>query len=132
MVAYLESYAAGSRSNRGSMSPCAACPSPTDGFVVETARAVHRARAVVMATGYNRVPNPDRPPGAERYQGQLLHAASYRNAEPFVGKNVLVVGAGNTGAEIALELAERGAKPTLAVRNRSTSCRANSSACRPR
>ena len=87
-----------------------------DVFVVETARAAHRARAVVMATGYNRVPNPDRPPGAERFQGQLLHAASYRNAEPFAGKNVLVVGAGNTGAEIALELAERGAKPTLAVR----------------
>lgn len=85
-------------------------------FLVETARAAHRARAVVMATGYNRVPNPDRPPGAERFQGQLLHAASYRNAEPFAGKSVLVVGAGNTGAEIALELAERGAKPTLAVR----------------
>jgi len=85
-------------------------------FVVETAHAAHRARAVVMATGYNRVPNPERPPGAERFQGQLLHAASYRNAEPFAGKNVLVVGAGNTGAEIALELAERGAKPTLAVR----------------
>jgi hypothetical protein len=71
---------------------------------------------VVVATGYNRVPNPDRPPGAEEFRGQLLHAASYRNAAPFVGQSVLVVGAGNTGAEIALELAERGAKPTLAVR----------------
>jgi cation diffusion facilitator CzcD-associated flavoprotein CzcO len=85
-------------------------------FVVETARASHRARAVVMATGYNRIPNPERPPGAERFQGQVLHAADYRNAEPFVGKSVLVVGVGNTGAEIALELAERGARPTLAVR----------------
>ena len=85
-------------------------------LVVETAGAVHRARAVVIATGYNRVPNPERPPGAERFEGQLLHAAQYRNAAPFVGKSVLVVGAGNTGAEIALELAERGARPTLAVR----------------
>ena len=117
MVAYLEAYAAGFAIQPRFDEPVRRVSVADDGFVVETARAVHRARAVVMATGYNRVPNPDRPPDAERYQGQLLHAASYRNAEPFVGKNVLVVGAGNTGAEIALELAERGAKPTLAVRN---------------
>ena len=86
------------------------------GFSVESTRAVYRARAVVVATGYNRVPNPERPPAAEQFRGQLLHAASYRNAESFVGKRVLVVGAGNTGAEIALDLAERGAKTTLAVR----------------
>jgi cation diffusion facilitator CzcD-associated flavoprotein CzcO len=117
MVAYLEAYAAGFAIQPRFDEPVRRVSVAGDGFVVETARAVHRARAVVMATGYNRVPNPDRPPGAERYQGQLLHAASYRNGEPFVGKHVLVVGAGNTGAEIALELAERGAKPTLAVRN---------------
>ncbi len=116
MAAYLESYAArfairprfDERVRRVSVRD--------DVFIVETARAVHRARAVVMATGYNRVPNPDRPPGAEQFRGQLLHAASYRNAEPFAGQSVLVIGAGNTGAEIALELALRGAKPTLAVR----------------
>ena len=117
MIAYLEAYAAKFAIHPRFNEPVRRVSVAGGGFVVETARAVHRARAVVMATGYNRVPNPDRPRGAEQYQGQLLHAASYRNAEPFVGKNVLVVGAGNTGAEIALELAERGAKPTLAVRN---------------
>ena len=86
------------------------------GFVVESARAVYRARAVVVATGYSRVPNPERLPGQERFGGTLLHASSYRNGDPFAGQRVLVVGAGNTGAEIALDLAERGAKPTLAVR----------------
>ncbi len=39
----------------------------------------------------------------------MLHAADYRNATPYIGKNVLVVGAGNTGAEIALDLIETGA-----------------------
>ena len=117
MVTYLEAYAA-----RSAIEPrfneLVRRVSVDDGdFVVESQRAVRRARAVVVATGYNRVPNPDRPPGAEQFRGQLMHAASYRNAEPFVGKSVLVVGAGNTGAEIALELAESGAKTTLAVRN---------------
>jgi cation diffusion facilitator CzcD-associated flavoprotein CzcO len=86
------------------------------GFDVETTRDVYRARAVVVATGMNRVPNPERLPEQERFRGALLHAASYRNGDALAGRRVLVVGAGNTGAEIALDLAERGAKPTLAVR----------------
>jgi cation diffusion facilitator CzcD-associated flavoprotein CzcO len=45
-----------------------------------------------------------------------MHSAGYRNGDAFTGRRVLVVGAGNSGAEIALDLAERGASPTLAVR----------------
>jgi cation diffusion facilitator CzcD-associated flavoprotein CzcO len=45
-----------------------------------------------------------------------LHSADYRNATPFAGQSVLVVGMGNTGAEIALDLAENGARPTISVR----------------
>jgi cation diffusion facilitator CzcD-associated flavoprotein CzcO len=71
---------------------------------------------VVIAAGYNRVPNPERLPEQERFRGPLIHSAGYRNADAFVGQRVLVVGAGNTGAEIALDLAEHGARPTLAVR----------------
>ena len=54
---------------------------------------------------------PDLPdwPGADGFTGELLHASAYRNAKPYVGKDVLVVGAGNTGAEIALDLLETGA-----------------------
>jgi indole-3-pyruvate monooxygenase len=115
-VAYLEAYAA-----RFSIAPrtCEAVRrvrTADGGFDVETARAVHRARAVVIATGHNRVPNAERLPEQERFRGPVLHSSSYRNGEAFVGQRVLVVGAGNTGAELALDLAERGAKPTLAIR----------------
>ena len=115
-VAYLESYAA-----RFSIAPrtgeAVRRVAPADGgFVVESARAVYRSRAVVVATGYNRVPNPERLPEQERFSGPVLHSSSYRNGDAFAGRRVLVVGAGNTGAEIALDLAERGAKPILAVR----------------
>ncbi|AZM53866.1 monooxygenase [Streptomyces sp. WAC 01529] len=73
--------------------------------------------AVVIATGYNHTPHLPDWPGLGTYTGELLHARSYRNARPFAGKDVLVVGVGNTGAEIAVDLVEGGAaRVRLAVR----------------
>ncbi|MYY81667.1 MULTISPECIES: NAD(P)/FAD-dependent oxidoreductase [unclassified Streptomyces] len=73
--------------------------------------------AVVIATGYNHTPHLPDWPGRDTYTGELLHAADYRNPHPFTGKDVLVVGVGNTGAEIAVDLAEGGAaRVRLAVR----------------
>ena len=68
-------------------------------------------RALVVATGI--ITNPRIPtiPGAEEFEragGRLLHAVEYRAPQPFVGKRVLVVGAGNSGGEIASELARTG------------------------
>ncbi|GHJ39850.1 NAD(P)/FAD-dependent oxidoreductase [Streptomyces sp. TS71-3] len=75
------------------------------------------ASAVVVAAGYNHTPKLPRWPGLDAWQGTLLHARAYRNAAPFAGKDVLVVGVGNTGAEIAVDLAEGGAaRVRLAVR----------------
>ncbi|PVE05458.1 flavin-containing monooxygenase [Streptomyces scopuliridis] len=74
-------------------------------------------RAVVVATGYNHTPRLPSWPGLASYGGELLHAGEYRNAGPYAGKDVLVVGAGNTGAEIAVDLVEGGAaRVRLAVR----------------
>ncbi|MER8118070.1 NAD(P)-binding domain-containing protein [Streptomyces sp. SID8366] len=73
--------------------------------------------AVVVATGYNHTPRVPDWPGRTAYDGELLHAGAYRNAEPYAGRDVLVVGAGNTGAEIAVDLVEGGAaRVRLAVR----------------
>lgn len=72
---------------------------------------------LIIATGVNHYPNWPDLAGANDFQGTILHSKSYKNPRPFVGKNVLVVGMGNTGAEIALDLAERGAaSTTIAVR----------------
>ncbi|MEV4974939.1 flavin-containing monooxygenase [Streptomyces scopuliridis] len=74
-------------------------------------------RAVVVATGYNHTPRLPSWPGRESYDGELLHAGEYRDARPYAGKDVLVVGVGNTGAEIAVDLVEGGAaRVRLAVR----------------
>jgi cation diffusion facilitator CzcD-associated flavoprotein CzcO len=56
-------------------------------------------------------------PGLESYTGQLRHARDYRNPAPFAGLDVLVVGPGNSGSEIATDLAEGGARRVwIAVR----------------
>lgn len=72
---------------------------------------------MVVATGYNHTPRLPEWPGRDAYEGELSHARTYRNPGPYEGKDVLVVGAGNTGAEIAADLAEGGAgRVRLAVR----------------
>lgn len=68
-----------------------------------------QARVVVVATGQYRVPRTPMLPGRETYRGEFTHSVGYRNASSYVGKRVLVVGAGNSGAEIATDLAEHGA-----------------------
>jgi cation diffusion facilitator CzcD-associated flavoprotein CzcO len=76
-----------------------------------------RSRALVVATGANQHPNWPALDGAAEFGGRILHSRDYRSGAPFAGQRVLVVGMGNTGAEIALDLAEHGAAATLSVRS---------------
>ena len=75
------------------------------------------APAVVVATGANNRPNRPKFSGRASFRGRIVHSGDYRNAKPFAGHRVLVVGMGNTGAEIALDLAEQGATAALSVRS---------------
>jgi cation diffusion facilitator CzcD-associated flavoprotein CzcO len=68
-----------------------------------------RARSMIVATGYDHTPAIPAWPGRDGYQGRILHSADYRNADPFRGQHVLVVGPGSSGMEIAHDLAEGGA-----------------------
>ncbi|WP_393098267.1 flavin-containing monooxygenase [Streptomyces sp. LN325] len=73
--------------------------------------------AVVVATGHNHTPRIPDWPGRDAYSGELRHAGDYRDPAPYAGRDVLVVGVGNTGAEIAVDLVEGGAgRVRLAVR----------------
>ena len=78
---------------------------------------VVRAREMIVATGYDRVPWIPDWPGRERFEGRLVHSAAYRSPESFRDREVLVVGPGSSGMEIAFDLAEGGAaKVWLAAR----------------
>ena len=76
-----------------------------------------RSSVVVVTTGANHHPNVPRIEGEREFAGRILHSRDYRDATPFAGQRVLVVGMGNTGAEIALDLAEHGVATTLSVRS---------------
>lgn len=85
-------------------------------FEVATSAGSLKPRFVVVATGYNGVPNRPDIPGLVRFGGSVVHTATYRNPRPYAGKRTLVVGCGNSGAEIALDLAEYGVEVALVVR----------------
>ena len=80
-----------------------------DGWRIETSRGSFDAWAVVVATGYNRVPVKPIWPGQDQFPGDITLGAHYKNAAPYRGRDVLVVGIGNTGAEISADLVEGGA-----------------------
>ena len=73
-----------------------------------------RADAVVLATGM--VDTPRLPDWAGDFTGNLIHSSAYRNAVPYAGRRVLVVGFGNSGGDIALDLAEAGVEVAISVR----------------
>lgn len=87
------------------------------GWTVVTSRGRRTARDVVVATGiYSR---PTVPGWASRstFAGPVLHSSAYRNPARFVGRDVVVVGAGSTGMELAHELVVGGARAVyLSVR----------------
>jgi cation diffusion facilitator CzcD-associated flavoprotein CzcO len=85
---------------------------------VVTNRETFRARRLVIATGFNRVSALPRWPGLDSFTGTIIHSSEYTNGERFRGSRVLVVGFGNSGAEIALDLAEHGARCTISVRGK--------------
>lgn len=75
-------------------------------FHVETDGGSWRARAIVSATGSWQNPYIPDYAGRDEFQGTQIHSAHYHNAEPFAGKRVLVVGGGNSGAQILAEVSK--------------------------
>jgi len=74
------------------------------GLLIEIDRGVYQARAVVSATGTWRKPYIPRYPGQELFRGIQIHSADYRRPELFAGRRVLIVGGGNSGAQILAEV----------------------------
>lgn len=87
------------------------------GFRVRTDDAELSARFLVVATGYNRTPKRPTWPGMDRFRGAILHSSEYKTGAAWKGRRALVVGVGNSGAEIALDLWEHGAHTDVCVRS---------------
>jgi cation diffusion facilitator CzcD-associated flavoprotein CzcO len=77
-----------------------------DGLILQTDRGKYRGKFVVSATGTWSEPYIPQIPGQDLFEGVQLHSAHYRSPDAFAGKTVLVVGGGNSGAQILAELSQ--------------------------
>jgi putative flavoprotein involved in K+ transport len=112
VVAYLQEYARhfGLRVVTGAGIQRVRSLGASNGWTVETVGGdAWQGRAAVIATGQYRQPIVPPWAGRELYAGRIAHSVTYANAALYVGQRVLVVGAGNSGAEIATDLSDNGA-----------------------
>ena len=107
VVDYLRRYAAHHRLEIRTGVEVTAVNATDAGWSVDTSAGALHAERVVVATGHNAVPVVPDWPGD--FGGELVHSAQYRNGERYRGRRVLVVGSGNSGAELAVDLVEHGA-----------------------
>ena len=75
-----------------------------------------RFDAVALCSGLHQHPHLPRLPGHETYTGAIMHGAQYRRPRQVAGKRVLVVGAGESGADVAAEVAANAAEAVLSLR----------------
>lgn len=76
----------------------------SNGFQINAGTKKWQARAVVCATGNWRNPFIPNSEGIDSYTGMQIHSANYISPEPFKDKKVLIVGGGNSGAQILAEV----------------------------
>jgi cation diffusion facilitator CzcD-associated flavoprotein CzcO len=88
-----------------------------DGWDLATTAGDARARVLVWAAGIWAAPVEPELPGRVRFAGEVLHLRDYRGPEPFRGRRLLVVGAGNGGKDVATAAIGVAASVTIAVRD---------------
>ncbi len=116
VVDYLESYAA-----RFDLKPVfgawvVAVRRDGRNWLAEADENSQSAPSVVVATGWADYPYAPTWPGMETFEGSIVHSSRYLNPQAYSGQRALVVGFGNSGGEIALDLAEAGVDVTVSVR----------------
>jgi indole-3-pyruvate monooxygenase len=88
-----------------------------DGYwITKTNNQTYKSKNLIIATGNTNVPKLISKPGINSFSGEIIHSSQYKNGEKWKGKNVLVIGFGNSACEIAICLHEHGALPSLSVR----------------
>lgn len=109
-IRYLEEYATSHRVEVRTHTGVQRIDRREPGWVLSTSGGEVHASFVVVATGFYNEPLLPDWPGLGGFSGEMKHSGDYRTGAQFAGKDVLVVGAGNSGAEIAVDLVEQGAR----------------------
>ena len=117
VVSYLEDYARRNRIQVLLGTRLERIDRNGDGWILRTSTGDMLADHVIVAAGYEHTGFVPDWPGRDRFEKHLIHSREYRNPQPFRDADVLVVGPGCSGMEIAYDLAEGGAgRVRLAVR----------------
>lgn len=114
-IAYLEAYAATFQLQPRFGQQVTSIRPGSEGWETTTQDVRYGSVNVVVATGYTRKPYIPSWQGLTSFEGEVMHSARYRSGARFRGCRVLVVGCGNSGGEIALDLWEHGASPSIAA-----------------
>jgi cation diffusion facilitator CzcD-associated flavoprotein CzcO len=117
MVTYLENYAARFQIKPVFNTKVSRLRRNSARWLADTSLDTMSAPVVVVATGIADAPYRPSWPGSDIYAGSVVHSCNYRNPETYSGRRVLVIGFGNSGGEIALDLANSGVDVALAVRS---------------
>lgn len=72
---------------------------------------------LIVAAGENAEEFVPKLEGMDDFRGPVFHTSAYKSGEMFRGKRVLVVGCGNSGMEVSLDLCNHNAQPSLVVRD---------------
>lgn len=87
-------------------------------WIVQTNKEItFQAENVIIASGVNRIPFLPDWEGKEAFKGDIIHSKDYKNPKPYAGKKVLIIGMGNTGAEVAFDLSEYDVETIISVRS---------------
>jgi hypothetical protein len=86
-------------------------------WITETTKGMLCSKNLIMATGAFSQPKPLDFSGLGTFPGRAIHSSQYKTGKEYQGKKVLVVGFGNSACEIAIDLYEQDAIPTMAVRS---------------
>ncbi|XBI34939.1 hypothetical protein VPH35_120689 [Triticum aestivum] len=78
---------------------------------------MYASKFLVVATGENSMGYVPQIVGLQSFPGETIHSSSYKSGNDYVGKSVLVVGCGNSGFEIAHDLAVHGANTSIIIRS---------------
>ncbi len=117
VVDYLEDYQKEFNINPVFNTEAKSIKKENDYWITETTNKTFKSKYLIIATGPFGKPKPVNFKGMETFTGSIMHSYGYKTGKDFKGQKVLVVGFGNSACEIAIDLYEQGAIPSMSVRS---------------
>lgn len=117
VIAYLEEYSKAFDINPVFNSKALSVNKENGKWITHTNNGSFQSKYIIIATGVFSKPAAIHLPGMETFPGKILHSSQYQTGSEFKNKKVLVIGFGNSACEIAMDLYEQGAHPSVSVRS---------------